>query len=245
MEQSQQQKSWEPGLLLKKSPENHRKRGRIIGAIVMVLLVIGTTSALSSCAQTQTGSRTQLTQRVPKARTTQPVFLAEHLTFQGDISGTLTTGIDPQPLNRSVPILGQENPLGPNGNYSYAVPIWTQCTDFGSASFTGSPYIADIAGNIGTTRYEVVIKINKNDLAYTQPGTPLKTLESSQGEVELYEQGGKNREWEQGVGPAGQGAMIVLHPDRTSGAVDVWLAIADEASEAESTLHLQGDWRCG
>lgn len=187
----------------------------------------------------------RLTPRVPTARPTQPASLTEHLTFQGDISGTLTAGIDPQPLNQSVPILGQENPLGPNGNYSYAVPIWTQCTDFESASFTGSPYIADIAGNVGTSRYEITIKINKQDLAYTKPGTPLKTVESSQGEVEVYERGGKNREWEQGVGPAGQGATIVLHADRTSGSVNVWLATTDEASEAESTLHLQGDWRCG
>jgi hypothetical protein len=246
MDQPQLQKPWERGSLLKKLQGNHRKKRIIIGAIVTALLVVGIANALTSCTQAQTSSLTPLTQRVPTARPTQPAFLAERLTFQGDISGTLTTGTDPHPVNHSVPILGQENPIGPNGIYSYPDPTWTQCTDFGSASFAETPYIAVIIGNVGTSRYAVSIKINKNDLAYTKPGTPLKTLDSSQGVVEVYEEGGANREWEQVMGPAGQGAVIVLHSDRTSGTVDVWLAISDEeASDAESTLHLQGDWSCG
>lgn len=245
MDQPRLQKPCEPGSLLKKSQGNHRKRGIIIGAIITALLVVGTASALTSCTQAQTRSTTQLAQRVPPARSTRPAFLAEHLTFQGDISGTLTTGADPHPINHTVPIQGQENPIGPNGNYSYPVPTWTQCSDFGSAYFAESPYTASIVGNVGTSRYAVIIKINKNDLAYTKPGTPLNTLKSNQGAVEVYEEGGKNREWEQVVGPAGQGTVIVLHSDRTSGTVDVWLASTDEASDAESALHLQGDWRCG
>lgn len=243
MNQSLLQKPGEPGSPLKKSQEHQRKRGILIGAIVTALLVVGTANALTSCAQA--GLTTQLTQHKLIARSAQPPLLAERLTFQGDISGMLTLGIDPHPVNHSSPILGRENPDGPNGNYSYPVPTWTQCSDFGSAYFAESPYIAAIVGNVGTEFYTVIIKINKNNPAYTKPGTPLKTLESNQGAVEVYEEGGKNREWEQVVGPAGQGVVIVLHSDRTSGTVDAWFAITDEAADTESTLHLQGDWRCG
>lgn len=245
MDQPQLQKPWEPGSPLKKLPGNRHTRGILIGTIVTVLLIIGTASTLTSCTQAQTSSLPQVTQRASTAQPTQPALLAERLTFQGDIAGTLMTGANPQPINHSSPILGHESPLGPNGNYTYPIPTWTQCSDFESASFAGSPYIASIVGDVGTSRYAVMIKINKNERAYTKPGTPLKTLESNQGVVEVYEEGGENREWEQVAGPAGQGAVIVLHSDLTSGTVDVWLALSDEESEAESTLHLQGDWHCG
>ena len=246
MNQSHLQKSWEPGSLLHKLQGNHRQRGIFISAITTILLILGTAGVFTSCAQVQTRSLTPLTQHVPTARPAPPASLAEHLTFQGDIAGTLTTAADPKPINHTIPILGQEKPIGPNGNYSYPVPTWTQCTDLASASYAVNPYVADIAGNVGTTRYVVAIKINKDNPAYTKPGTLLQTSENGQGTVDVYEEGGTNREWEQVAGPAGQGVTIVLHADRASGTVDVWLAVADETSEAEqSTLHLQGDWRCG
>lgn len=244
MGQTQPQEPWKAGLLLK--PRwGRRKRGTVPGAIMITLLVIGIVSVLTGCNQAQTTSTAKRTQPASTSSLAQPAFLAEHLTFHGVMSGTLTTGVDPHPISHDDPIRGLEYPVGPNGNYSYPVPTWTQCSDFGSASFAGRHYIAVIVGNVGSTRIAIIIEINKGNPAYTQPETPLETLASDQATVEVYEAGGQNRRWEPVRGPAGQGQVLVLHADRASGTVDAWLATTDEASDATSTLHIQGDWRCG
>lgn len=169
--------------------------------------------------------------------------LAEHLSFQGDILGTLTLGIDPRPLTHDNPI--PDYVQQPNGTFFDPAPSWTQCSDFGST--IGQDYVAVIVGNVGTRRYAVTVEINEDNPAYTNPGTKLLPGDTNNGgSAEVYEMGGKNRRWQQVYGPVLQDTVIVLYAGRASGTVDAWMATTDQSQKgAQSTLHMQGDWRCG
>lgn len=224
---------------------SRRKRWRVIGAIVAAFLIIGTINALlSGCegiGNTATDTTpTQAAQSKPTAHPTQPPPLAENLTFSGDVSGVLTAGDEPHPITHDNPLPAY---VQRNGTYFDPAPTWTQCADFDS----GIDYVAVIVGKVGTMRYAVTVEINKDNPAYTKPGTELRPGNiNSGGGVHVYEMGGKNRRWQQVYGPAQQDTVIVLHADRVSGTVNAWLATTDQSQKiASSTLQLQGDWRCG
>jgi hypothetical protein len=172
--------------------------------------------------------------------------LAEHLTFQGDITGVLTEGLFPHPLthNHPVPDYVQE----PDGTLFDPAPSLTQCADVSANDITLEPdYLAVIVGNVGTKRFAITIEMNEDDPAYTKPGTQLLPGDTnSGGSVEVYEMGGQNRRWQQVYEPALQDTVIVLNASRVSGTVDAWMASTDQSQKgAASTLHMQGNWRCG
>lgn len=206
------------------------------------LLVLFTAIALiTGCGDTAAQSSTSGA-RVPTSPSTATP-LAEHLKFSGDVSGVLTTGIDPHPITHDNPLPAY---VEQNGVFTAPAPTWTQCSDF-DVSGAGRDYVAVIIGMVGTKRYAVTAEINEDDPAYTKPGTPLRPgTTNSGGGINVYEVGGQGRQWQQVLGPAGQEpAMIVLHPDRASGTVDAWLATTDQSQKiATGTLHLQGNWRC-
>lgn len=204
----------------------HRLLGR-----GLVLLVLMTAVILISGCTANDAAGIGLT----PAATLTP--LTENLTFKGDISGTLTTGIDARLLNH-------DNPT------SDAAPRFTQCSTFASlpGSDTIDDYVAVIVGTVDGKRYAVTVEINMDDPAYTKPGTQLLPGDTNMGGgIQVYEVGGQNRSWIQVFGPALQEpAVIVLHPDRKSGTVDAWLASSNQSQlDATATLHLQGGWRCG
>lgn len=239
----------------------NRRKDRIAVALVLALLIVGIASVLSGCNQdindqaqvtptagrTQQASPTRPTRQLPTARPTQLPILPEHLIFQGDISGTLTAGINPLPLTNNDPAEGS---VPTNGGYYDSAPTATQCAKFnslyGSNPFTTpDTYIAVIVGQVGAMRYAITLEIDMNDWAYTTPGTSLSPLQSIYGLVNVYEIGGQKRLWESVFGPGMQGGSITLNPNRTSGTVNTWLATDDKAPVTNSTLHLQGNWRCG
>lgn len=239
--QNQIQIPLEPGPPPKKR-WSRSKKWKVTGIVIAVLLVIGLINGIISGGK---GIGDQGNDSQPTSTPTQAAQpLVENLTFQGDISGTLTTGINPQPLTHSDPIpdLVQQS----DGTYSEPAPTNTQCSDFDSGY--GQDYIAVIVGNVGTMRYAIAIEISESNPAYTKPETALHLRGSrdDQGSVEVYEMGGKNRRWQQVYGPALQDTTIVLHTDRASGTVDTWLATNDQSmNDASSTLHMQGEWKCG
>ncbi len=206
------------------------------------LLVLATVMALITGCGTTAPSGTS-SANIPGSPSVAAKPLAEHLTFHGDISGILTMGIDPHPLTHDNPI--PDFVQQPDGTFFDPAPPWTQCSDFTTSA--GQDYVAVIVGNVETRRYAVTIEINEDDPAYTKPGTELRLGNiNSGGSVEVYEMGGKNRRWQQVYGPALQDTMIVLHAKRVSGTVDAWMATTDQSQKsAQSTLHMQGDWRCG
>lgn len=253
--QPQPQKPWEPGLPPKQR-WSRRKKWTIISAIVAAFLIIGTVNAIIS------GGRGILNQEQPTptynvaqqanqptggikltAKPTQIISLSEHLTFSGDISGVLTQGDNPGPLTHDNPIPNYIQQ--PDGSFFDPAPTLTQCSDFDSG--VGQDYVAVIVGKVGTMRYAVTVEINEDNPAYTNPGTALRPGNTNMGgSVTVYEIGGKNRRWQQVYGPALQDTVIVMHTDKVSGTVDAWMASTDlSQKEASSTLHVQGNWRCG
>lgn len=205
------------------------------------LLVLATAMALiTGCGTTAPSSTSSV--NIPASPRVAAKPLAEHLTFHGDISGMLTTGIDPHPITHDNPI--PDYVQQPDGTFFDPAPLRTQCSDFDTS--VGRDYVAVIIGNVGTRRYAVTIEINEDDPAYTKPGTELRPGNiNSGGSIEVYEMGGKNRRWQQVYGPALQDTVIVLHTNRISGTVDAWMATTDQSQKsAESTLHMQGDWHC-
>lgn len=209
---------------------------RLLGHRLSLLALITAVVLISGCSATATSSALggSGTSVMPTVTTTP---LAEHLIFKGDVSGTLTTGVNPRPLNHDNPTTGSP-------------PQSTQCSTFASlpGSDTIDDYVAVIVGNVGSQRYAVTIEVNEDNPAYTKPGTQLLPGDTNDGgSVEIYEVGGHNRRWQQVFGPNSQDpAVIVLHADRKSGTVDAWMASTElSQKDAPATLHLQGDWRCG
>ena len=204
-------------------------------------LVLVTAVVLISGCSTTTASNTPA---VPAATATP---LAENLTFHGDISGTITIGIDPRPLTHSNPTPNFIQQ--PDGSYFDPAPKWTQCSDFNAGASIGSdlPDAVDvIVGTINGKQYVVSVEINEDNPAYTKPGTALSPGDNnSGGSIEVYEVGGQSRRWVQTYGPATQAPVIVLHADRKSGTVDAWMVTTDQPQDGTATLHIQGDWRCG
>ena len=245
---SQPQPYYPPPSPMMQPPPPRRKRRIwlwIIG-IIIVLVVIGSLSNHGSSqpsTTTRTAPASTSSANIPASPSVAVNPLAEHLTFHGDISGVLTTGIDPQPLTHNDPIPNYVQQ--PDGTFFDPAPLWTQCSDFDTTA--GRDYVAVIVGNVGTKRYAVTIEINETDPAYTNPGTELRPGNiNSDGSVEVYEMGGINRRWQQVYGPALQDPVIVLHTDRVSGTVDAWMATTDQSQKsAVGTLHIQGNWRCG
>jgi hypothetical protein len=203
------------------------------------------TSAPTAAAQpTARPTPTATSRTAPTPTATQAPFLPESLALSGDVSGSITKGINPRPLthdNPDPPYVQQ-----PDGSYFAPAPPYTQCSDF-DVSGVGRDYVAVIVGTIGTLRYTIAVEINEDDPAYASPGTPLHPgTANTGGSVQVYETGGQSRRWIQVYGPAGQDATIVLHADRVSGTVDAWMATEDQSQKtATETLHLHGSWRCG
>ncbi len=205
-----------------------RRRG-LAPLVLMTAVVLLTGCGDVSASTTLSGNTTSTTPRT------------EHLTFAGDVAGTLTTGIDPRPITHENPLPGLVTQA--DGTYFDPPPRFTQCSTF--ASLPGSDTIDDyLAVLVGTVNG---VEINMDDPAYKTPGTALHPGDNnSGGSVEVYEVGGQNRRWQQVFGPASQEPVIVLHADRASGTVDAWMATTDQSQKsATATLHLQGDWRCG
>jgi hypothetical protein len=206
----------------------------------LALLVLMTAMVLLSGCSTGAASNTPVT---PQATA---VPLAEHLTFHGDIAGTLTAGVNPRPLthNNPTPDFVEQ----PDGTFFDPAPKWTQCSTFDSNN-TGTidDFVAVIVGTVNGKRYAITVEINMDDPAYTKPGTELQPGDTNTGgSVEVFEVGGQNRRWQQVFGPNLQDTTTVLHTDRKSGTVDAWMASTDLSQKnATATLHLQGDWRCG
>jgi hypothetical protein len=207
----------------------HRLPFRGLAPLILVTAVV----LLSGCS----GDATSNASATPQATATP---LAEHLVFHGDLSGTITTGIDVRPFTHDNPVTNILNQ--PSG------PAFTQCSTFDSMdSGTIDDYTAVIVGMIGNKRYTVTVEINMDDPVWTHPGTTLELGNNGiGGSVGVYEAGGQNRQWAQVYGPAMQAPVVVLHADRKSGTVDAWMATTDQSmNDATATLHLQGDWRCG
>lgn len=217
-------------------------RGLVLVVLMIAVVLLGGCSAASASNTPSSGNTP-----VSPTPTATPMARTEHLTFQGDIAGSITTGIDPRPLTHSNPT--PDYTQQPDGSFFDPPPRWTQCATFDALnSGTLNDYMAVIVGMVGTHRYVVAIEVNMDDPAYTKPGTKLYPGDiNSGGSVEVYEVGGQNRRWQQVSGPASQEpAVIVLHADRASGTVDAWMATTDQSQKiATATLHLQGDWRCG
>jgi hypothetical protein len=203
--------------------------------------VQATTPPTATLQMTPTPTATPTNTPAPTSTATS---LVEHLTFQGDISGMLTAGVNPHPLTHENPVPAYVQQ--PDGTYFDPAPTRTQCADFDVSGF-GRDYVAVIVGTVGTEQFAVTIEINESDPAYMTPGTELLPgNHNSGGGIEVYEIGGQNRRWQQVYGPSGQEPVIVLHADRTSGTVDAWMASTELSQvDATGTLHLQGDWRCG
>ncbi len=201
-------------------------RGPMVLCVVVLLGITG-------CAADSTVSASA----TPNATATH---LAEHLTFHGDISGTITAGLDPRPLTHDNPLQGLVQQ--PDGTH------WTQCSTFDSNN-TGTLdyYVAVIVGTIDGKRYAVTIAVSTDNPAYTKPGTAVRFPNNFSGSVGLYEAGGQHRQWSVVFGPSEQVSVVVLHADRKSGTVDAWLVWLNGQSlnGLTGTLHLQGDWRCG
>lgn len=165
--------------------------------------------------------------------------LTEHLVFTGDISGTVTTGINARPLSH-------ENPISDTTGQPAR---FTQCSDFNVPELGDTrDYVAVIRGAVVSQQYVVEVEINEDDPAYTKPGTKLLPgVTNTGGSVGVFEIGGNNRSWQQVYGPSSQEpAVIVLNADQKSGTVDAWMASSDlSQKDATATLHLRGDWRCG
>ncbi|HEX5548926.1 MAG TPA: hypothetical protein VFX24_16090 [Ktedonobacterales bacterium] len=213
--------------------------GKRVALFVFIFLAI----TLAGCADTAVANTSATS--TPNATATP---LAENLVFHGDISGTMTTGIDARPLTHDNPL--PDLTTQADGTFFQPPPHYTQCSTFASlpGSDTIDDYVAVIVGTVDGKRYAVSVEINMDDPAYTRPGTKLLPGETNTGgSVQVYEAGGQNRSWQQVFGPNSQeAAVIVLGADRKSGTVDAWMASAALSQKGSpATLHLQGDWRCG
>jgi len=183
---------------------------------------------------------------IPQATATTATPLTEHLTFSGDLSGTITAGLDPRPLMHYNPF--PDATEQPDGSFSVPPPRFTQCSTFDAMNLgTLNYYVAVIIGVIGGQRYAVAFEILMDNAGYTHPGTPVSLPNNVNGSVVVDEVGGQNRVWSDVLAPSYQSSAVVLHPDRKSGTVDVWLVFPNgrSLSGLTGTLHLQGDWRCG
>ena len=212
---------------------------RYVVLVCATLVLIG---SLFACGETSRATTPPLAPTlIPTSHVTLP--LVEHLAFSGDVSGVLVAGDAPRPLTHDNPI--PTYVANSDGTYTAPAPMWTQCSDFDSG--VGQDYVAVIAGNVGHARYALTIEINEDNPAYTKPGTPLSPgTTNSGGSVEVYQSAVTGKRWQQVYGPNGQDTVIVLHPDRTSGTIDAWLATTDQSQkDATATLHMQGSWRCG
>src|SRR5712691_1131368 len=98
-----------------------------------------TTPTATLASQLPQATLTSVPTTLPTPSPTQaPKPLAEHLTFHGDISGMLTTGIDPHPITHDNPLPAYVQQ--PDGTFFDPAPPWTQCSDFDTS--VGRDYVA-------------------------------------------------------------------------------------------------------
>ncbi|MFE4459522.1 hypothetical protein ACFROC_19380 [Nocardia tengchongensis] len=197
-------------------------------SLLAVSICAMTISALAACGESDAGP--------------DPMGpLPESLTFDGQIVGQLTEGLNPKA------------PSGRNPSTGWNRRTETRCSTFDS-NYHGAKddFVADIVGTVAGKEVTVSIEINLDSDAYKNPGQTFVWRNNLDGGAELYIDGDKEARYNHrapGTDSRTLGAdySVSISSDRKSGTFDGWFDTGSGRSKSQETpvIHVAGQWRCG